>query len=926
MCTKVRSIKLVVMLIFFISLFAVTVQAEIISGEIHDQEGNPIPNAEVLVSDHGTIMGSTQSNEFGHFEVDAGQNATSLIVYADDDYSLGIDYVPAQIPIQTENKITLIDGTSISIIGSVQFVDTENLPINTYYSILDENEKILVPMGIPLVYNTQGNMFRKIKSYNEDQLIVPAGINIKVMINATTLFRTSEKVETTLVTEIIRTMPQGNVLQLEISEYTFPLNNERALSSLNELSSRLEEMASYSFYMERQEAAMSESMNLFDEAGSLRSLGKNSEAFVKLKRSYIISSYTIKEVTNMFQDARLSTYILTGFLALSSLTLGYLLVERFLRQIVVDIAIFLVSGIIFYFIYPGSRIISLGGFVRSSIGYLVLFGLFGYYIPKLIGTKGWDERVHTRNLLDPIFSIAKRSLRKRRLRFLLTLISITLLVMSFVTLTSFSESYGLILTEKSKHSDWNGVLIRASTWKDDAPSFINLNQVEEQWLREIPGVTAISIKAENIPQRRAFVDIDTVPIMGILGISNDEGSIINPTILLGSIPDDNGIMISEILAEALGVTVGDVLHLPYFDLEVQGILDDTDFRLLEDIDGTKYVPNKWVNISPPGEPGTYHLIPSEPAEVIILSVNNALTIPTTGIQRLGLELNNISKGLEIAERLSLERGFQSVAIFPEEQVTVKLGNYFEGRGFSLAIPWTIVVLNVVITMMNSMFERKGEIEILSSIGLNPAQVSAIFLAEATITGFIAGGLGYLMGLGIYKIMTILNIGLQVNQKISAIWSVASIALAISAVLSGSFIALRNSVVITPSLMRRWKVGSQVNLSAPFEISVPLKLLPDEAIPYRDYVFHRLMAHRNHPEKITSSIKYCEIEDGWLITFVYRSFSNMTGNFYTSNNLYIILKEDGEYLVKLMTRGESEWAHDIGSLIRLFSMDFSTIKD
>jgi hypothetical protein len=819
----------------------------------------------------------------------------------------------------------LVDGASISIRGSVQFIDTENLPINTYYSILDENGRVLVPTGIPLVYNTQRNIFRKILSYDGEQLIVPAGTDIKVRINATTLIRASGIFETTLVTGTIHTMTQGSTLQLEVSEYTFPLNNERALSSLDELSSRLEEMAGYSFYLERQDAALSESMALYVEAGSLRSLGKHSEAFDTLKRSYIISSYTTQEVSNMFQDARLSTNILIGFLALTSLTLGYLLVESPLRQIVADIAIFLVSGIIFYFIYPGSRIISLGGFVRASVGYLVLFGLSGYYLPKIMGSKGWDDRVHTRNLLGPIFSIAKRSLRKRRLRFLLTLISLTLLVMSFVTLTSFSESYGLILTAKPGRSDWAGVFIRAPTWNEKDPSFISLNPIEEQWLLDIPGITAISIKAENIPQRRAFVDLDSIPIMGVLGLSDEEASIINPTILLGGIPDDDGVMISDILAGSLGVTVGDIVHLPYFDLEVQGILDDAEFRRLMDIDGTGYVPNKWVNISPPGEPGVFHLKPCEPEEIIILSSSNALTIPATGVQRLGLELDNVSKGLEIAERLALERGFQSTAVFPNERVSVRLGNYFEGRGFSLAIPWAIVVLNVVITMMNSMFERKGEIEILSSIGLNPAQVSAIFLAEATITGFIAGGLGYLMGLGVYKIMTILNIGLQVNQKISAVWSIASIALAISAVLSGSFIALKNSVVITPSLMRRWKVGSKPNLSAPFEITVPLKLLPDEVVPYRDYVVRRLMAHRTHPEKMTSSIKYSETEKGWLVTFIYRSFSNMTGNFYTSNNLYITMNEDGEYLVKLMTRGESEWAHDIGTLVRLFSMDFSTEK-
>lgn len=924
MSRELGNLRYGLFLILFFSLFSVPVYAEIISGEIVDQEGNPIPGADILVSDHGTITGSTISDELGLFEIDASQNATSLIVYADDSSSLGIDYVPTQVSINTENRIILIDGASITVKGSVQFVDTENLPINTYYSILDENGKVMDLTGIPLTYNTQGNIFRKIPSYNEEQLIVPASTNIKLRINAT-IVRGSKLFEITLVTETILSMSQGNVYQIEISEYVFPLNNEKSLSKLNELSSRLEEMADYGFYLERQKSALSESMTLFDEAGSLRSLGKHSEAFVTLKRSYILSRHTIQEVSSMFQDASLSTNILIGFLALSSLVLGYLLVEKLRFQLVADIVIFLVQGIIFYFIYPGSRIISLDAFVRSSVVYFISFGLLGYYLPKLIGSKGWDERVHTRNLLVPIFAIAKRSLLRRRLRFLLTMTSLTLLVMSFVTLTSFSESYGLIITENSKPSDWNGVFIRASTWKEDAPSFINLNQVEEQWLRDFPEITAISIKVENIPQRRSFIYLETAPITGVLGISKDELSIIDSIILSGSIPDDNGIMISKALAESIQLTIGDAVHLPYFNLEVQGILDDTAFRRLKDLDGTEYIPNKWVNIGPPGEPGQWHLKPSETHEVIILSVNNALKVPLTGIQRLGLELNNVSKGVKVAERLSLERGYQSTALLPDEQISIRLGNYFEGRGFSLAIPWAIVVLNVVITMMNAMFERRGEIEVLSSIGLNPAQVSAIFLAEAMITGFIAGGFGYLLGLGIYKILTILNIGLQVHQKVSAVWSVASIGLAISAVLSGSFIALRNSVVITPSLMRRWKVGSQANLSAPFEINIPLKLLSEEVIPYRDYIFHRLRAHRTDPVKMTSSIKYSEIENGWLITFIYKSTSNITGNFYTSNNLYISLNEDEEYRVKLMSRGESDWAHDIGTLIRLFSMDFSTKK-
>ena len=168
-----------------------------------------------------------------------------------------------------------------------------------------------------------------------------------------------------------------------------------------------------------------------------------------------------------------------------------------------------------------------------------------------------------------------------------------------------------------------------------------------------------------------------------------------------------------------------------------------------------------------------------------------------------MSINSSYNATDFAERLALERGYLSWANTIEGYFSYRLGNYFQGKGASLVIPWIIVVLNVIITMLNSLFERRGEIEILSSVGLNPAQISAVFIAEAFITGFIAGGFGYLIGLGFYKGLSILNIGLLVQQKVSAIWSLAAIGLAISAVFTGAYAALQNSIVITPSLMRRW---------------------------------------------------------------------------------------------------------------------------
>ena len=188
-------------------------------------------------------------------------------------------------------------------------------------------------------------------------------------------------------------------------------------------------------------------------------------------------------------------------------------------------------------------------------------------------------------------------------------------------------------------------------------------------------------------------------------------------------------------------------------------------------------------------------------------------------------------------------------------VFAALGSYLEGKGLPLVIPWAIVVLNVVVTMLNSLFERRREISILSSVGLNPAEIASIFVAEASITGFIAGGLGYLAGLAFYKLMPLLGLALEVHQKVSAVWSLAAIGISISAVLVGALAALRSSIVITPSLTRKWKLDDSMGgFDKPWEIPVPVRLEPEEVDSFVGYLQERLRGLENDQVKVTSKVK------------------------------------------------------------------------
>jgi hypothetical protein len=316
-----------------------------------------------------------------------------------------------------------------------------------------------------------------------------------------------------------------------------------------------------------------------------------------------------------------------------------------------------------------------------------------------------------------------------------------------------------------------------------------------------------------------------------------------------------------------------------------------------------------------------------PTEYVIVHYSNALKLALTGITRIAVNVEPTYDAVAFAERLVLERGYLAWSSSPEGIHLASLGTFFEGKGMPLLVPWVIVVLNVVLTMLNSMFERREEIHILSSVGLNPAQIAAIFMSEAAIVGFTAGGLGYLGGLGVYKGLAFFGLALEVRQKVSAVWSLASIGIAMTAVLMGAFVALRSSIVITPSLMRRWRIEKRdPRLYESYEMKVPVRFTHEEMGGYTDFVLEALRRLENNDLRVTSSIKTKDLEDGGIkIEFVYKSPGLAAENFYTKNTLLIENNAKEEMTVALQSSADREWARVVGSLIRMISMQWSTTE-
>ena len=63
---------------------------------------------------------------------------------------------------------------------------------------------------------------------------------------------------------------------------------------------------------------------------------------------------------------------------------------------------------------------------------------------------------------------------------------------------------------------------------------------------------------------------------------------------------------------------------------------------------------------------------------------------------------------------------------------------------NIIIPLLISVFIVLNTMISSVYERKGEIAVYTSVGLAPAHVGFLFVAEAMALAVISVVIGYMV--------------------------------------------------------------------------------------------------------------------------------------------------------------------------------------
>ncbi len=139
---------------------------------------------------------------------------------------------------------------------------------------------------------------------------------------------------------------------------------------------------------------------------------------------------------------------------------------------------------------------------------------------------------------------------------------------------------------------------------------------------------------------------------------------------------------------------------------------------------------------------------------------------------------------------------------------------------NVVVPLFISALIIFNTMLNCVYERRREIGILMSVGLAPAHVGALFVAEAAAYGTIGVVGGYIIGQGLGTVASKYNLvpGISLNFSSSAV-VYTQLAIMVVVLLSSIWPARVAAKIAAPGSESTWKLptphGDDLTVALPF---------------------------------------------------------------------------------------------------------------
>jgi len=597
------------------------------------------------------------------------------------------------------------------------------------------------------------------------------------------------------------------------------------------------------------ETALNKSKNYLKLAEILYKNNTYSKALAYALWAYTWAWRAYTETMSLIQDASVTTIFFFILILVTSFLIERLLlnIESGIKRIVSLTTIVLIFIILFSQLHPSFHLMSnslMGIFASFLLVMLAItVGVLSTEVERVmtaLSTSLLGKHVVKQARLSSLalgLSMSMRLMRKHRLVTFLTLLTTFAMCTSIVSLTSTSTYHEVksvplppmnnILYETGVFLEKGyGIPPDGSLTTDVAYCINELNKEKFVIMPRIvyyPQTVWYYTPAVSLP-----IDSSTnsIRVSVVVGITPEESALFLEKAAFSLSRNFTGMnnvcFLTENQAKKLNVTFGDNIKFKGNNLLVVGILKSEILDQIYSLDGFPSAPLDPMYITVFAKDKNLALSGAGAAENPRIGWDDVLITPAKFAERLGGYVTSISiiPKTENVTKKDLEVLVQEIA----STLDVNVWYIFNGSMFSVSRFYKYYVLgyegilvivfigalNIVISILSSLRERTGEIQILSYTGLTPLSSMIMFLMESVIYALISGLFGYFAGYAIGHIL--IQMGFLPKYFPLNYASMALVYCLLTVVaftlLGALFPSISAYKKVTPSLKRKWELPTK----------------------------------------------------------------------------------------------------------------------
>ncbi|WP_419779940.1 FtsX-like permease family protein [Maridesulfovibrio sp.] len=425
------------------------------------------------------------------------------------------------------------------------------------------------------------------------------------------------------------------------------------------------------------------------------------------------------------------------------------------------------------------------------------------------------------------FVIGVSNLRRRKLRTFLTCLTLTILTFTIMSFTAVKSLREHTYVKFNDETPYYGLFMKNLGWHDLPRETLGIvsNDFDENGIVAPRGWMELKDKTTSAVTPVSFGGKQE-EVKGLVGLGTMEPHVsgIDKILIDGNwlIPGNNSqILLSQEMAARLGASAGDYVDVWGSKFLLVGIFDGQKFTEHTDLDGEPMTPV----IFPSAAAQELSEVEAEAIEsgedidtfqgrYTHISGDVTAIIPYETLMAMGGHL----KALAIAP-ISGDFSKQTVnslidryglPIFSCDSSGTYICQSSDTMNYSgvpnIIIPLIISALIVLNTMITSVYERKKEIAVYTSIGMAPTHVSFLFIAEAIAFAVISVVVGYLIAQTASGLLAGTPLWAGMTANYSSMAGVAAMILVIAVTLISVIYPSKVAANIAiPDVNRSWKM-------------------------------------------------------------------------------------------------------------------------